>query len=204
MKALVVDDAPDVVEVVRICFELRWPGCEVVSASNGADGLRKVKEESPDVVILDIGLPDMDGYEVCKQVRSFSAVPILMLTVRDRDVDAARGLGLGADDYVTKPFSHIELLARVEAVLRRARGPAERAEASCLHLGRLGIDFNTREVRVDGNKVSLTPLQYNLLHELVSHAGRVLTHQALLSAVWGPEYSDSTHYLKVHIQRLRQ
>lgn len=204
MKALVIDDAPDVVEVVRLCLELRWPGSVVIAATTGAEGLLKIQEENPDVIILDIGLPDMDGYEVCKQIRTFSNVPIVMLTVRDRDVDITRGLELGADDYVTKPFSHIELLARVNAVLRRAGSTAEAAQTPILQLDRLQIDFNTREVLVDGHKVRLTPIEYDILYQLATNAGRVVTHQILLSQVWGPQYADAADYLKVHIQHLRQ
>src|SRR4030067_3808300 len=124
MKVLVIDDSPEVTEAVALCFELRWPHSTIVSALTGNKGVDLVEAESPDMVILDIGLPDIDGYEACRQIRSFSETPIIILTVRDRDVGIARGLELGADDYITKPFSHIELLARVHAVLRRSQGPA--------------------------------------------------------------------------------
>src|SRR3972149_9617659 len=120
MKVLIIEDDPDVVEVVQLCFELRWRHSQALVASTGAQGIELVESESPDIVILDLGLPDMDGLEVCRQVRSFSDVPIVMLTVRDSEVDIVKGLEMGADDYITKPFRHIELLARVQAVLRRA------------------------------------------------------------------------------------
>lgn len=124
MKALVVDDAPEVAEVIQLCFELRWPGSTVLVAGTGAEGLRLVKAENPDVVILDIGLPDMDGYQVCRQIRSFSDVPIVILTVRDQEADIARSREMGADDYITKPFSHTQFLERVRAALAKPRrGP---------------------------------------------------------------------------------
>ncbi len=122
MKVVVIDDAPDIIEVVSLCFQLRWSGTEVVEAGEGGKGLELIEAESPDVVILDINLPDMDGFQVIRELRRFSQVPVIMLTVKGEDTDIARGLELGADDYVTKPFSHVELLARVQAVLRRAQG----------------------------------------------------------------------------------
>ncbi len=122
MKVVVIDDAPDIVEVVSLCFQLRWSSTSVVSASEGAKGLELIEAESPDVVILDIGLPDMDGFQVLRELRHFSQVPVIMLTVKGEDTDVAKGLELGADDYIVKPFSHIELIARVQAVLRRAQG----------------------------------------------------------------------------------
>ncbi|MFN3973868.1 MAG: response regulator transcription factor, partial [Dehalococcoidia bacterium] len=146
MKVLVIDDAPEVVEVVSLCFELRWPDTTVLSAPDGPTGLRLLREEAPDLVILDVGLPVMDGFQVLRQIRSFSQVPIIMLTVRDADTDIARALEGGADDYITKPFSHIELLARVQAVLRRAQGtPPTVAEQSFEGAG-IKVDFAAREV----------------------------------------------------------
>ena len=204
MKILVVDDSPEVTEAVSLCFELRWPHSNVFSALTGSKGIEMVESETPDLLILDIGLPDMDGFEVCRQVRSFSEVPIIMLTVRDRDVDVARGLELGADDYITKPFSHIEFLARVQAVLRRAQTLPSGSGEPPFQSGELWMDFNSREVRVKGDLIKLTPTEYSLLYHLVKNAGRVLTHRTLLAKVWGPEYVDATNYLKVHIQHLRQ
>ena len=204
MKVLVIDDAPDLVEVVRLCFELRWPDATVLSAGDGASGLELVKAESPDVIILDIGLPDMDGYEVCREIRHWSDVPIIMLTVKSEDTDIVKGLELGADDYITKPFSHIELLARVQAVLRRVQMlPLESGEQPFTS-GDLRVDFAAREVGVRGVPVKLTPIEYNLLYHLIKNTGRVLTHASLLGTVWGPEYFNAADYLRVHIQHLRQ
>lgn len=204
MKILVIDDDPDVVEVVSLCFEMRWPDAELVSAGDGASGLEDVERENPDIVILDIGLPDMDGFEVCRRIRRFADVPIVMLTVRDQETDIVKGLELGADDYITKPFSHIELLARVQAVRRRAQALPLTEDEQPLSTGELFIDFARREVLLKGAPVRLTPTEYHLLYQLVRNAGRVVTHRILLEKVWGREYLDATDYLKVHIQHLRQ
>ena len=204
MKILVIDDDQDIVEVVSLTFEMRWPEAVTVSANDGASGIDLVEIESPDIIILDIGLPDMDGYEVCKEIRRFSDAPIVMLTVRDKEADIVKGLQMGADDYVTKPFKHIELLARVQAVLRRAQMEPTSSEEEPFHAGNLHIDFSRREVIVKEQTVKLTPTEYQLLYHLVKNAGRVMTHRTLLGRVWGREYVDETNYLKVHIQHLRQ
>src|SRR3972149_4990992 len=204
MKVLIIEDDPDVVEVVQLCFELRWRHSQALVASTGAQGIELVESESPDIVILDLGLPDMDGLEVCQMIRSFSDVPIVMLTVRDSEVDIAKGLELGADDYITKPFRHIELLARVQAVLRRARSLPMANNEKPFVSGDLVLDFARREVALEGQPVKLTPIEYNLLCHLARNAGQVVSHQLLLERIWGSEYSEATDYLKGHIQRLRQ
>ena len=203
MKALIIEDAPDIVETISLCFELRWPEVKVISTPEGSKGLTLAETESPDVIILDLGLPDMDGLEVLKDVRAFSDVPIIIVTVRGDEMDKVRGLELGADDYITKPFSHIELLARIKAVLRRTYMPELKAAEKSFYSPRLTIDFATRTVTVNGQLVRLTPTEYSLLHYLVLNEGVVLTHRALLEKVWGEEYTDSPEYLKVYIQRLR-
>jgi len=203
LKVLIIEDAPDIVESISLCFELRWPEVKVVSTAKGDKGLTLAETESPDVIILDLGLPDMDGLEVLKGVRAFSNVPIIIVTVRGDEMDKVRGLELGADDYITKPFSHMELLARIKAVLRRARMPELKAKDRLFHSPGLTIDFATRTVTVNGQPVRLTPTEYSLLHYLVLNEGATLTHRALLGKVWGEEYADSPEYLKVYIQRLR-
>ena len=203
MKVLIIEDAPDIVESISLCFELRWPGVKVTSTAEGSKGLTLAETESPDAIILDLGLPDMDGLEVLKDIRSFSNVPIIIVTVRGDEMDRVRGLELGADDYITKPFSHMELLARIKAVLRRTLMPELKAEEKSFYSPRLTIDFATRTVTVSEQPVRLTPTEYNLLHYLVLNEGAVLTHRALLEKVWGEEYTDSPDYLKVYIQRLR-
>ena len=203
MKVLIIEDAPDIVESISLCFELRWPEAEIISTPEGGKGLTLAETESPDVIILDLGLPDMDGLEVLKDVRAFSNVPIIIVTVRGDEMDKVRGLELGADDYITKPFSHMELLARIKAVLRRTRLLKLRAKEKPFHNHRLTIDFATRTVTINKRPVRLTPTEYNLLHYLVLNEGTTLTHRALLEKVWGEEYTDSPEYLKVYIQRLR-
>ena len=203
MKFLIVDDAPDVVEAVSLCLELRYPGATIISASEGNTALELFQREEPDLIVLDIGLPNLDGFDVCRQIRANSQVPIIMLTVRDRDVDVARGLAVGADDYITKPFSHIELLARVQAVLRRTKSTDTTNDGS-FTTGDLVVNYLTRVVHLKGKEVRLTPTEYRLLYQLVRNAGRVITHQELLTRVWGPEFTNKTSYLKVHVQHLRQ
>ncbi len=203
LKALIIEDSPDIVETFSLCFGLRWPGVKLISTAEGSKGLTLAETESPDVIILDLGLPDMDGLEVLKGIRSFSNVPILIVTVRGDEIDKVRGLELGADDYITKPFSHLELLARVHAVLRRARLSEIEAEEKPFQSPGLTIDFASRTVTVNEQTVSLTPTEYELLHYLVLNEGTVLTHRALLEKVWGEEYTDAPEYLRVYIQRLR-
>ena len=203
MKILVVDDEPDVVESVRLGFMLQWRDVDVLGAGEGETALDIVEREHPDIVLLDIGLPGIDGYEVLRQVRAFSDVPVVMLTARDDAMDKVKGLELGADDYVTKPFNHLELMARVRAVLRRHDMPAPAGRTPSFRSGDLEMDFARREVRLGGDKVDLTPTEYKLLYHLVRNAGHVLQHGTLLAKVWGREYMDETDYVRVYIRRLR-
>lgn len=203
MKVLVVDDEPDVIEVVNLCFGLRWPEADVISARDGDEALQLIEAESPDLVLLDIVLPKMDGFQVCQEIRRFSDVPIVMLSARDAEVDKVRGLEMGADDYITKPFSHLELLARVRAVLRRYQNQLP-SVGEVFESGDLRIDYGSRQVLLRGQPVRLTPTEYSLLLHLTRNAGRVLPHHTLLAKVWGREYTDEIDYLKVYIRRLRQ
>ena len=203
MKVLVVDDAPEVVESVRLGFAVQWREVDVLSAGTGKEALELVEHESPDLVLLDVGLPDMDGFKVLQEIRFFSDVPVVMLTARDDTIDKVRGLELGADDYVTKPFNHLELLARIKAVLRRLDMPPPKSRAPSFRSGDLEMDFNAQEVRVKGERVDLTPTEYKLLYHLVRNAGHTLTHGTLLAKVWGREYRDEVDYLRVYVRRLR-
>lgn len=203
MKVLVVDDEPEIIEVVNLCFGLRWPEAEVVSATNAEDALEAIEAQAPDLVLLDIVLPGMDGFSLCQEIRAFSDVPIVMLSARDAEVDKVRGLEMGADDYITKPFSHLELLARVRAVLRRYQNQLP-AVGEVFESGELRIDYASRTVTVNGSTVRLTPTEYSLLFHLTRNAGRVLPHHTLLAKVWGREYTDEIDYLKVYVRRLRQ
>lgn len=152
MKVVIIEDQAEIVEAVSMCFELRWPDVTVLSTGEGIKGLELIEAESPDVVILDLGLPDIDGFEVLRQIRLFSDVPIIVLTARNQRVDIVRGLELGADDYITKPFDHIEFLARVKAVLRRTSMPQLKRNTEPFQSGKLRINFDTREVSLDGKK----------------------------------------------------
>ena len=203
MKVRVIDDDPDVAQVISLCFEMRWPQTNTISAADGTEGLSLVETESPDVIILDVGLPEMNGFEVCREIRRFSDVPIIMLTVRDADTDVSRALETGADDYISKPFSHIELLSRVQAVLRRTQKLPLSNSEGFFSSGNLRIDFDSREVQVNGDVVKLTPTEYGLLYHLSRNAGRVLTYQALLAKVWSEDYEYETNLLKLHIHNLR-
>jgi len=202
VKILVVDDEPDVVKLISLSFRMQQPNAEVLGAPDGASALELLARERPDVVLLDVGLPDMDGFEVLKEIRRFSDVPVIMLTARGNELDKVTGLEQGADDYITKPYGDLELRARVRAVLRRMPGSAS-TPVPPFSSGDITVDFNQREVRVRGAPVQLTTTEYNLLSQLVRHAGQVLTHETLLARVWGREYVDEIEYLKVYIRRLR-
>ena len=160
MKILVVDDEPDIIEVVNLCFSLRWPEAEVTAASTGEEALKLVEQDRPDFILLDINLPGIDGFTVCQEIRSFTDVPIVMLSARDSEVDKVRGLEMGADDYITKPFSHLELLARVRAVVRRYQAQMP-SVGEVFESGNLKIDYASRTVTVNGNQVRLTPTEYS-------------------------------------------
>ncbi len=204
MKLLVIDDDPDVIELVSLTFELRWPDAVVVSATDGDAGIQVAGAEEPNVIILDIGLPEMDGFKVCQEIRRFSDVPIIMLTSRDKEPDIVKGLQVGADDYITKPFRPIEFMARVQSVMRRSQMTPSSGEEKAFQYKDLVVDFARHEVLLRGESVKLTPTEYQLLQHLAKSAGRVLTHQTILGKVWGREYLQETNYLKVYIQHLRQ
>ncbi len=203
MRILVVDDEPDVVESVRLGFMLQWRDVDVLGAAEGEAALDVVEQEHPDIVLLDVGLPGIDGFEVLRQIRAFSDVPVVMLTARDDAMDKVKGLELGADDYVTKPFNHLELMARVKAVLRRLEMPAPASRMPSFKSGDLEVDFAKHEARLAGSRLDLTPTEYKLLYHLVRNAGHILEHGTLLAKVWGREYVDEVDYVRVYIRRLR-
>jgi DNA-binding response OmpR family regulator len=204
VKIVVVDDDPDVVESVRLGFLLHWRDVEILGAPTGRAALDLIEQAAPDLVLLDVGLPDLDGYGVIAQARAFSDVPIIMLTARDDPLDKVKGLELGADDYMTKPFNHLELLARVKAVLRRLEMPAPVSRTPSFKAGDLEMDFTAQEVRLRDTPLELTPTEYKLLYQLVRNAGRTLPHGTLLARVWGREYLDEVDYVRVYIRRLRE
>jgi two-component system KDP operon response regulator KdpE len=203
MKILVVDDDPQTLDAVSIGFQFQWQDCVVVQASDGEMGLQKFYEHEPDVVVLDVSLPGKNGFEVLQEIRRISDVPVIMLTAHGDEMAQVRGLELGADDYVVKPFAHLVLLARVKAVLRRAELPQPVRALPDFVAGDLTINFQNHEVTLRGAPVKLTPVEFKLLYHLVRNAGRLMPHQALLDRVWGPDYGATPDYLKVFISRLR-
>jgi len=204
MRVLVVDDEPDVANLVKMGIAYQRPDYEIVESHSGAEALDKAAREPWDLIILDLTMPELDGFTVLGALRGGgSDVPVIVLTARDAERDRVRGLELGADDYVTKPFSHKELVARIDAVMRRYRAGTEATRASAIVRGDLRIDFAQRKVTVREQHVALTPTEYNLLFQLATNAGHVLTHHELLQKVWGDEYREEVHYLKVYVGRLR-
>jgi two-component system KDP operon response regulator KdpE len=202
-RILVVDDEPRLIHLVREV--LTAAQFEVLVTGNGRRAVEIAAIEKPDLVLLDLILPgEMDGYEVARRMRAFSEVPIIMLTARVTEGDKLRGFDAGADDYITKPFSSKELLARVRAVLKRSKGESGEAGESEIVCGDLEIDLARRRVVVRGCEVHMTPTEFKLLRELVRHPNQVLLHEQLLSAVWGPEYRDDVDYLRAYIRYLRQ
>ena len=200
---LIVDDEPRLVSLVRHVLEaVRY---RVVAAVDGRSALERAAMEQPDLVLLDILLPgEIDGYEVCRRLREFTSVPIIMLTAKAKEEDKITGFDVGADDYLTKPFSSKELVARVRAVLRRSRFPGEIVTVSDFVCGDLSVNFAQHRVFVRGKEVILTPTEYELLHQLASNANCVILHTDLLSKVWGPEYRDEIDYLRAYVRYLRQ
>jgi two-component system, OmpR family, KDP operon response regulator KdpE len=197
--ALVIDDEKQIRRLLRVCLE--GNGYRVVEAATGEEGIQQAAQCRPDVVVLDLGLPDLDGVTVLKRLREWTHVPVIVLSVRDREEDKIAALDNGADDYVTKPFSTGELLARLRVAHRHVQ-PA--ADSAVFRTGALEVDLAARIVRLKGQEVKLTATEYSLLRLFVQHAGKVLTHGQILKEVWGPNYTDQTHYLRVYLARLRE
>jgi DNA-binding response OmpR family regulator len=204
MKFLIVDDDKAIVEAVMIGLQFQWRDAEVHSASDGEEGLRMFLDLSPDVTLLDVNMPVMSGFETLQRIRELSDAPVLMLTARGDEMSKVKGLELGADDYLVKPFSHLELFARIKAVLRRSELPAPISAAPSFVSGDVAVNFDSHEVTHRGQPVKLTPTEYKLLYQLVRNAGRVLPFETLLSKVWGDEYRGDMDYLKTYISRLRK
>lgn len=201
-KILVVDDEERMVRFIRL--NLEHDGFQVIEAYRGSQALELVRTQLPDLVLLDIMMPDIDGFEVLRLIRETSNVPVIMLTAKGEEDDRVRGLEMGADDYITKPFSPRELVSRVRAVLRRVQIASGVSDDVIEVDDRLKIDFNRREVWVDGELVNLRPTEYRLLYHLVKNAGWVLSHEQILSKVWGYEYQDEPHYVRLYINYLRK
>jgi two-component system, OmpR family, KDP operon response regulator KdpE len=199
VRVLVVDDEPQILRFLTVA--LNAAGYETIKASTGAEALRLAATQAPDLIVLDLGLPDRDGKAVLRELRQFSEIPVLILSARDREADKIEALDLGADDYVEKPFGIGELTARLRAALRR-RGRAAKSPER-IEVGGVTVDFGKRAVTRDGAPVRLTPKEYDLIAILFRNAGRVLTHRQILSAIWGPAHAEDTPYLRVFIGQLR-
>jgi two-component system, OmpR family, response regulator VicR len=204
MKALIIEDDKSIIDIVNLAFEFRWPGVSVLSATSGQEGLDLVKHESPDIVILDINLPDINGFSVLKEIRTFSSVPVIILTVRSDDEDVFRGLETGADDYITKPFNYMTLLARVKAVIRRS----EKASIVDTHVTSFGphlkIDFVDQKVWVDDKPVKLPPVEYRLLVLLVKNKDNIVSYQEIMKEVWDKTSFDNIKNIWICTRRLRR
>lgn len=200
---LIVDDEPRMRRFVRMNLELE--GFRVSEASDGLEAVRKTRDDMPNLVVLDVEMPHLDGFETLAEIRRTSPVPVIMLTVRSEEEERIKGLDLGADDYVTKPFSARELVSRINAVLRRVElsSPVERSNRVEVD-DRLVVDFDRRQVLVEGEPVKLRPTEYRLLYHFIQNPGRMLTHEQLLSMVWGPEYIDDNQLLRTYVTYLRQ
>jgi DNA-binding response OmpR family regulator len=201
-RILVVDDEERMVRFIRM--NLEHDGFQVSEAFNGKQAIQKIRDVTPDLILLDVMMPDLDGFEVLETVREVSNVPVIMLTAKGEEDDRVRGLELGADDYITKPFSPRELVSRVKAVLRRTEGASGSMHGLIEVDERLKIDFDRREIWLEGKLVKLRPTEYRMLYHLVQNAGWVVTHDQLLTKVWGYEYRDEPHYVRLYINYLRQ
>ncbi len=199
---LVVDDEERMARFVRL--NLEHDGFQVIEAYRGLQAIQSLRDRMPDLILLDVMMPDMDGFEVLETIREVSQVPVIMLTAKSEEDDRVHGLELGADDYVTKPFSPRELVSRVRAVLRRTESTANSEEGVIEVDEHLKMDFRRREIRLDGELVKLRPTEYRLLYHLAQNAGWVLTYDQILSKVWGYEYRDEPHYVRLYVNYLRQ
>jgi len=203
MKILIVDDEPRLVEVLTVSFQFQWQDATVLAASDGEEGLELLYEHDPDVVVLDVGLPGMSGLDVLRELRRTSDVPVIILSAAGDETDQVRGLELGADGYLVKPFSSLALMAHIKAVLRRAELAPPTDALPDFVAGDLAVHFQTHQVTLRGQDVKLTAVEYKLLYHLVRNAGRLMPRKALLDRVWGKEYDATEHYLRVFISRLR-
>ncbi|MEO0564898.1 MAG: response regulator transcription factor [Chloroflexota bacterium] len=201
-KVLVVDDEPRVIGFIRMNLELE--GHQIIEAHNGVEALEAIRTKLPDIVLLDVMMPELDGFETLRMLREFSNIPVIMLTAKGEENDKVYGLELGADDYVAKPFGPRELSSRIKAVLRRTENPSTSPDQAVLEIDeRLSVDFNRREVIVNGEHIKLRPTEYRLLYHLIENAGWTVPHEQLLAKVWGYEYRDEAHYVRLYVNYLR-
>jgi two-component system KDP operon response regulator KdpE len=203
MKVAIVEDEKSIIDAIKIAFKFRWPEVNLVAASTGHEGIYLVKKEQPDILILDINLPDISGFDVLKEIRSYSSVPVIILTVRSDDADILRGLETGADDYIIKPFNYLTLLARVKAVLRRTENLSLKNNQSTTVSPRLKIDFINQKVTVDNQTVRLTPVEYRLLVLLVKNKDKVVPYGRIMENIWETDFRGDTENIRIYIRRLR-
>ena len=203
MRVLLVDDDEEILDAVTVGFQFEWPDCTVLIARDGQTGVRAFMEHSPDIVVLDVTMPHMNGFDVLREIRQHSQVPVLFLTARQTEADIVRGLNLGADDYVLKPFSIIPLLARIRAILRRAEQRARGASGGPLRFANLTIDPDERQVQVGGARVQLTPTEFRLLDELAHNPNRTMPNELLRERIWGSDWRATANDLKALVHRLR-
>jgi DNA-binding response OmpR family regulator len=203
MKALIVEDAPEVVESIRLCIAIRWPNSDIFSTAKGAEGLRFIEERSPDIVLVDIGLPDANGLDLVKEIRKFSDVPVVIVTARGDEISRLKGLEYGADDYIVKPFSHAELLARMRAVLRRTHMPELWQDEEIISGKSLSIDLAAGRVYLEGTEIPMSGTEWRLLAFLARNEGRIIPTEILAEKVWGLKYVESST-VKMCVRRLRQ
>lgn len=201
-RIVAVEDEPHVLDLIRTTLENA--GFVMSGAATGLEGIQRIRDELPDLVLLDVNLPDITGFEVLKNVRMSLGIPCIMLTVQDDEDARVRGLELGADDYIGKPFGHRELVSRIKAVLRRVDAPAPLARNRVRVDDRLLVDFDRRTAEVAGEAIHLRPTEYKLLHHFMNYPGKLLSHENLLSRVWGPEYRDDTQLLRLYVNYLRK
>ena len=200
MKLLVIEDDEEIVEAITLAFQIRWPEAQIISTRYGKKGIDLVESETPDIVILDLGLPDISGFDVLRKIRLFSKVPIIILTVRAEEADIIKGLEWGADDYILKPFRQLELLARIKAQTWRKNQP----EGEKIVSGPLQLDSATGQLHHKNREINLTVTETRILSHLMRNTGHVVTHSSIAQAVWGDDYPGASDNLKVHIRRLRE
>jgi len=204
MKVAVIEDDKSIIDAISVAFEFRWPGAEVVPAITGKDGIKVVKQGNPDVVLLDLNLPDISGFDVLKEIRGVSSVPVIILTVRSEDEDVLKGLETGADDYIIKPFNYLTLLARVKTVLRRSeKTPLEKGHSISMNT-RLKIDFVNQRVHLDNKLIKLTPVEYRLLVMLAKNKDKVVSYKNIMEDIWSKDTWSDTENIRINIRRLRK
>jgi two-component system, OmpR family, response regulator VicR len=204
MKVIIIEDEKTIIDAINMAFEFRWPGVALIASKTGKEGIDLVRKENPDIVILDINLPDISGFNVLKEIRQFSALPIIIMTVRSDDTDVLRGLETGADDYIVKPFNYLTLLARVKAVLRRSENIPLKGDRNTSVTPSLKIDFVNQKVLIDNQPIRLTPKEYRLLILLVRNKGETISHQRITEEIWEKKFQGDTENIRIYIGRLRK